>query len=229
MPNPFVTSSMVWDGDINPEGLAEQYKYTLQLGGGLPATDAVAATDKDGETMVTETTVPAFVPTLALFANFGQFVYDDSNSENPVGPSPSGIPDTDAYLLGWQISAKYTFRKDMSVQIAPTLYNYTGNGDTFNRQFSGDPTFAVVDPVSGLVTTTTPNQTGINSLLVLEVPAEFAFKIGKLPAKVFGDFAYNCEGGERARRRVTPRKGIKAWPTRSEPASAAPSTRETSA
>lgn len=26
MPNPLVTTSMVWDGDINPEGLAERYK-----------------------------------------------------------------------------------------------------------------------------------------------------------------------------------------------------------
>jgi hypothetical protein len=29
MPNPFVTTSMVWDGDINPEGLAEQFKRTI--------------------------------------------------------------------------------------------------------------------------------------------------------------------------------------------------------
>ena len=198
MPNPFVTSSMVWDGDINPEGLAEQYKYTIKLGGGSPAL-ANTTNDKDGKSMVTETAPPAFAPTLDLFANFGQFVYDDVNPENPVGPSPNGVPNTDAYLLGWQVGAKYTFRKDMSVQIAPTLYNYTGNGDTFNRHFSGDPTFNVVDPVTGAVTTTTPNQTGINSLLVLEVPAEFAFKIGSLPAKVFGDFAYNFEGDERAR------------------------------
>src|SRR6478735_674353 len=27
MPNPFVVTPMVWDGDINPEGLAEQYKH----------------------------------------------------------------------------------------------------------------------------------------------------------------------------------------------------------
>jgi hypothetical protein len=206
MPNPFVTSSMVWDGDINPEGLAEQYKYTIKLAAGSTATGAETTTDKDGKTMVTEIGSPAFVPTLDLFANFGQFVYDDSNPENPVGPAPSGVPDTDAYLLGWQVGAKYTFSPGMSLQIAPTLYNYTGNGNTFNRHFSGDPTFSTTDPVTGAVTTTTPNQTGINSLLVLEVPAEFAFKIGKLPARVFGDFAYNFEGDERARAAGHPEK-----------------------
>jgi hypothetical protein len=42
------------------------------------------------------------------------------------------------------------------------------------------------------------NQTGINSLLVLEVPVEFGFKIGELPVRIFGDFAYNFEGDARA-------------------------------
>ena len=39
MPNPFVTTPMVWDGDINPEGLAQQYKHTFNFsfGGGLRA------------------------------------------------------------------------------------------------------------------------------------------------------------------------------------------------
>ena len=39
MPNPFVTSSMVWDPDINPEGVAEQFKHTFSfsVGGGSPS------------------------------------------------------------------------------------------------------------------------------------------------------------------------------------------------
>ena len=36
MPNPLVTTLMVWDGDINPEGVAEQWKhsYNFNIGGG---------------------------------------------------------------------------------------------------------------------------------------------------------------------------------------------------
>src|SRR6478609_2763426 len=36
MPNPLVTTLMVWDPDINPEGLAEQWKhtFTFNIGGG---------------------------------------------------------------------------------------------------------------------------------------------------------------------------------------------------
>ena len=36
MPQPLITTSMVWDDDINPEGLAEQWKhtFTFDIGGG---------------------------------------------------------------------------------------------------------------------------------------------------------------------------------------------------
>ena len=36
MPQPLITTSMLWDDDINPEGLAEQWKhtFTFNLGGG---------------------------------------------------------------------------------------------------------------------------------------------------------------------------------------------------
>ena len=44
-----------------------------------------------------------------------------------------------------------------------------------------------------------PNQTGINSLLVFDMPVEFAFKLGKLPAHIFGDFGVNFDGASRAR------------------------------
>lgn len=192
MQNPFVTTSMVWDPDINPEGLAEQYKYTIKLGGDT-AVASDTAMDKDGKTIITQKSEAVPGPTLDLFANFGQFVYDDTNPENPVGPSPSGVPKTDAYLLGWQIGARYNWNK-MYVQVAPTLYNYTGNGDTFNGHFVGDPTF--VDASGNKIT---PNQTGVNSLLIVEIPAEFGFKIGKLPSRIFGDFAVNVDGADRAR------------------------------
>ncbi len=36
MPNPLVSTRMVWDPDINPEGLAEQWKHTWAIGGGAP-------------------------------------------------------------------------------------------------------------------------------------------------------------------------------------------------
>ncbi len=208
MPNPFVTTLMTWDADINPEGLAEQWKhtFTVSLGGG-GAGRSVESMGKDGKSVASTSETPARTMTIDVFANFGQFVYDDSNPENTLGPAPNGVPNRDAFLLGWQLGAKFNFTKTVYLQIAPTLYNYTGNGDTFNKHFVGDSTFAVTDPTTGVVTTVTPNQTGVNSLLVFDMPAEFGWTVHEIPMRVFGDFAVNFEGDERANAAGHPDKG----------------------
>ena len=188
---PFVNTSLLWDDDINVEGLAEQWKHTFVFGGeALPP----ASFSKDGKAVVASRPPEPFLK-LDLFANFGQFVYDDENPENPIGPDPTladntpggqagqKIPTGDAFMLGWQVGARFEFPHILYFQFAPTLYNYTGNGDTFNIHFSGDP--------GG-------NQNGINSLLVFDVPAEIGWKVGKIPMRVFGDFATNFEADDRA-------------------------------
>jgi hypothetical protein len=196
MPNPLVTTLMVWDGDINPEGLAEQWKhsYNFSFGGGSTA-PAPESYSKDGKAVAAIEAEP-FKVKLDLFVNLGQFVYDDANPENPLGPrSVSGgklVPNSDAWLLAWQMGARINFPKNVYFQIAPVVYNYTGAGDTFNTFFVGG--------AQGITNTASLalNQTGINSLLILEVPAEFGFRIGELPVRFFGDFAVNFDGGDRA-------------------------------
>jgi hypothetical protein len=171
------------------EGLAQQWKHTFVFGGEPPTPPSFA---KDGKTVVASKPPEPFLK-LDLFANFGQFVYDDSNPENPIGPQPTitqpiggetqKIPNHDAFLMEWQVGARFEFPHIAYFQFAPTLYNYTGNGDTFNIHFSGDP--------GG-------NQTGINSLLVFDVPAEIGWKVGKIPMRIFGDFATNFDADDRA-------------------------------
>ena len=188
MPNPLVKTLMVWDDDINPEGLAEQWKHTFTIGGGEAAP---ASYSKDGKVVAP----PPAEPLLKIdaFANFAQFVYDDSNPSNPIGPIPTvtqpvggetqQVPTANAFMLGWQVGARFDFPHILYFQLAPTLYNYTSNGNTFNIHFSGDP--------GG-------NQTGINSLLVFDMPMELGWKIGKIPMRIFGDFATNFDADERA-------------------------------
>src|SRR5262249_47350195 len=74
MPNPFVTTRMVWDDDINPEGLAEQWKHTFTFG--EPATQPPYS--KDGKAVAPPPPSEPFLK-LDIFANFAQFVYDDAN------------------------------------------------------------------------------------------------------------------------------------------------------
>src|SRR6478736_5587716 len=204
MPQPLITTSMVWDDDINPEGLAEQWKHTFTFnigGGGGEAARGYSKYSKEGKGVVAAQSEP-FKLKLDLFANFGQFVYDDANPENPLGTrptttantpdSPQEIPHYDAFLLAWQVGGRLTFPNNVYFQVAPVLYNYTGNGDTFNVHFQGgSPYLTNSDSLA-------QNQTGINSLLVLEVPAEVGWKIGELPMRIFTDFATNFEADDRA-------------------------------
>jgi hypothetical protein len=199
MPNPLVTTRMVWDPDINPEGLAEQWKHTFVFGAEpAPPPSFSKDSSKDGKAIAG----PAPEPFLKLdvFANFGQFVYDDSNPENPLGArattSANGgnqlVPNTDAFLLAWQVGARFNFPHNFYFQLAPTMYNYTGNGDTFNVHYQGG------SPYLTNAESLAQNQTGINSLLVFEMPAEFGWKAWGIPMRIFTDFATNFEANERA-------------------------------
>ena len=209
MANPLLSTRMVWDPDINPEGLAEQWKHTFTIGGGAAAPVSYS---KDGKNVALPPPPEPFLK-IDVFANFAQFVYDDANPENPLGArktttSNGGtqlVPNSDAFLLAWQVGTRFNFPKNFYFQLAPTLYNYTGNGDTFNVHYQGgDPHLTNADSLA-------QNQTGINSLLVFDMPAEFGWKMWGVPGRIFGDFATNFEGDDRATAAGQPGQGSQRY------------------
>ena len=147
MPNPIVSTSMVWDGDINPEGLAEQWSHT------------------SGD--------------FTWIANVGQFIYDDGNPENAFG---SASTDGETYLFAFQGGGKVKFSNGSSLQILPTYYTYSGTTNDFTA-------------LTGAGQNASLRTYGLS---IIEIPAEFAFKLGSLPAKVWVDLAYNLDADERA-------------------------------
>jgi hypothetical protein len=196
---------MTWDPDINPEGLAEQWKHTFTFsfgGGGGEAVQSYSkgGYSKEGKGVVAAQAGEPFKLKLDLFANFAQFVYDDANPENPLGKRATTtanggtqlVPNHDAFMLAWQVGARLTFPNNVYFQLAPTLYNYTGNGDTFNIHYQGG------DPNLTNAASLAQNQTGINSLLVFDMPMEVGWKLWELPMRIFGDFAVNFEADDRA-------------------------------
>ena len=198
MPNPLVNTPMVWDPDINPEGLAEQWKHTFTFGG-TPVEPA--SYSKDGKTIAPVHPSEPFLK-LDLFANFAQFVYDETPTENDLGPRPVHtqpgqhgtqlVPNTNAFMLAWQVGARLNFPNSVFFQFAPTILNYTGNGAAFDTHYQGG------DPALTNAASLAQNQTGINSLLIFDMPMELGWKIGKLPMHIFGDFAANLEADDRA-------------------------------
>lgn len=208
MPNPLYTTPMVWDSDINPEGAAERFKYTVG-----PAD---------------------FFATFGQFF-YADF---NPNSASPglginivAGSSGAGAGQkTDNILMfAWQGGVNYHFTTNTSAKVAATLYNYIGlqqssiNDQAALSPYFGDPyigegayylyggsTYGYAPGYSGYgnsppitaygyQSANFPfNQVGLNHLLVLEVPFQFNFKIRSLDAQFFGDVAYNLEGAQRA-------------------------------
>lgn len=149
--SPLVTTSMLWDDDLNPDGLAEQWSH------------------ESGD--------------ITWIGNFGQFVYEGTGTTNPINTA-AGAPNTsrqNTYLLAFQGGGKVKVGKGVTVQVLPTFYKYTGN-----------------DTSATALTTANSNTLRTYGLSVIDIPVEVGFKLGALPAKVFGDFAYNAEAGTRA-------------------------------
>jgi hypothetical protein len=191
IPNPFVTTRMIWDPDISPEGFGEQFKWTF---GGAAATPLA---DKDGKALPAGGGGVRF----DLFANFGQFIYDDVGFENSFnsgnGPFSTTSTRTDRWMLGWQIGARATLHDNAYVQVAPAFYHYTGGGNASAGPFNGDSPL-IIDNKKADLQLITFNQTGTNDLAVIDVPVEFGFKLGTLPVTIFGDFSYNVAADQRA-------------------------------
>jgi hypothetical protein len=188
MDNPLYTTAMVWDSDITPEGAAERFKYP------------VGRAD--------------------FFATLGQFLYQDANpSHTAPGFFNLGFDNsTPAFLLAWQAGLIYHITERLSMKVAPVLYNYAGQGANnntpgstltpgFNGTFVGQGSTNALSGnaqgwsgyPNGYYDGFTANQTGINDLLVLEIPFELNYKLAKLDLRLFGDYAQNLEGGDRAR------------------------------
>ena len=97
-------------------------------------------------------------------------------------------------MLAWQVGARLTFPNNFYVQLAPTLYNYTGNGDTFNIHYVGG------NPALSNSASLATNQTGINSLLVFDIPVEVGWKPGDCRCASSVSSLTNFEGDDRAQR-----------------------------
>ncbi len=165
---------MVWDSDLDPEGAAEHFKYQV------------------GEA--------------DFFANFGQFLYADTNPTQ-AAPGYFNFQNTTSgslpFLLAWQGGFDYHFTKKVDFKIASTLYNYTSyhNGlplplnpayatnPGFNGTYVGQGgTLGYLSASGGSYNYNynSPyfngfysDETGINDLLVLEIPFELNIKLDR--------------------------------------------------
>lgn len=219
MANPLYTTPMVWNGNLSPEGFAEHLRYTV---------GSVDFFGTFGQFLYADLNPDSASSGLGL----GLF---PGTSGSGGGQKTDNI-----FMFAWQGGFDYHLTPRTHAVVAATLYNYTGlqrsSGSSADSPYFGDPfvgegafyyglngsstyargasgyspgtTFA---DVTGDYSLSFPfNQVGLNHLLVLEVPFELDFKIRKMDAQIFGDFAYNLEGAQRAQDAATAFKDILA-------------------
>jgi hypothetical protein len=200
MPNPLYTSSMVWSSSINPEGVAEHFKYAVGP-----------------------------VSFFANFAQFLYQDENPNDASSGLGVNGGlGQTSDNVYQVAWQAGLNYQITTNISAKVAATIYQYFGLQQSSANQalspYLGDPyvgegSYAgvgsanLVNGFSGYGTSSSlvgdyssgypNNQVGLDHLTVLEVPFEVNFKIKSLNARVFGDFAYNLDGEARAQAAAT--------------------------
>ncbi len=159
MANPLVSTQMVWDADINPEGFAEQWKHRY------------------GQ--------------IEYSATFAQFLYNAANTQKAIGIA-SRVQDLG--LFAYQGGVKvYTNELATSFfQANPTFYQY------INEQGSSNPA-----PFKGNFSPS--NIFGINNLFVFDLPMEYDWVTGGgVPLRIWGDYAVNLDGDQRAAKYGTP-------------------------
>ena len=147
--NPFYTTDLVWDPDINPAGVVETISFNKLFGGGLAGPGG--GYGKDGKTAAAPEVHSDSAWELSLVA--GQLFYQDNNEFN-FGTDLK----TDGYLFVEQLIGTYHFNKDVSVTLAPAYMTFTASHLTGLRNENAFTDTAIFGPtVSTRTTTSTVN------------------------------------------------------------------------
>jgi len=211
MPQPLYTTNMVWDDNLNPAGAAEQWDHKFDSSFEAFATAGqfvYAAANGNG---ISNALGAPDASTTFMFAEQVGFKYNFDKNTFFKGAATiytySGSHNTNTATVAGLYSA------------APSALGAPNNSPSF---FNG--------PFVGAASAPESNVSGINDLAVLEFPMEFDFKIGpgvhqaisrdpkdvtttstgwELPVRIFSDFAYNIDAGQRA---DAARRAINALP-----------------
>lgn len=210
MPNLLYTTPMVWDSDLNPEGAVERFKYPVGEADFFANFGQFLYADFNPNAASTGLGINGFPGVGQHTSDIFMFAWQGGVNYHITTNTTAKIAATLYQYSGLQRStaanqgAYAPFFGDPYV--GEGAYNYYANGQPgYGVGYGGyqpGQTFYTQGANSqapGYGSVSYPfNQVGLNDLLVLEIPFEFNFKIDQLAARVFGDFAYNLEGAQRA-------------------------------
>ena len=120
------------------------------------------------------------------FATAGQFIYQDFSKPSTNNGSLS-VGRQDLMLYVFEVGSTYKLAEESAFKGAINYYTYAGGQGAadFRSTFTGSGTAVV-------------GNTGINDLEVVEIPLEFRFPVASYSGLVYGNFAKNLKGDDRA-------------------------------
>ena len=132
---------------------------------------------------------------LTLTGTAGQFIYQTFS-----GPSTRngdlGVGKQNLMLYAFEAGANYKLSEQSAARGAVNYYTYSGG--------QGSADFRSVFTGTG---TAYAGNIGVNDLEIVEIPLEFRFPVGGLSGLVYGNFAKNLKGSDRATRAGFPSFG----------------------
>src|SRR5215469_9339970 len=203
--NPFYTTDLIYDPDVDPQGLVERVDFDkfFNLTFGEPVAEG-----KEGKAPPPPPPAPGNSLELALIA--GQFVFNNNNAN-----SGSTQLKWDAYAFQQQLLAKLHLGDKLTITFAPGFlgYNDASSGGSPGPHGSIVPpvtvqgqTFDQTGTTTGFGTATAFGDTLANSgpfpvtqrdLNIILAPGDITYKIFGKPLVLYWDFAYNFSGDDR--------------------------------
>jgi len=174
MPNPVFTTPMVWDSDINPEGLAERFSFEFN--------DRVSLFANFGQYVYSQ-----FTPN------------DDSGNLGFAGYEgyqfswQGGVSTKFGERKSARVALSFYNYSGFGTPDFPGAADNNPDSSGFAGPFAFGPENTLPNSAAGLAFAN-----GLNSLRYVEVPWEVSFPIGSVDASVFGDWSYNIQADERA-------------------------------
>jgi len=172
-PNPFYTTDLVWDADINPTGFVEKVDL-IKAFGALSAGDSELRADSRFG--------------LSLVA--GQLIAADNNeylSDNDAS--------TDVWLFNTQLIASAKVTPNVKVTLAPGFMTYT-SGNT--ADLNNENAFMTTKTAANGTTTTYLGTSSQRDLSLITAPGDVSFTLLGIKTKLLWDFAYNTQGSARS-------------------------------
>lgn len=172
-PNPFYTTDLVWDADINPTGFVEKIDLVKAFGA-LTASDSELRADSPFG--------------LSLVA--GQLIAGDNNEYLAENDS-----NTDTWLFATQLVASAKVTPNVKVTVAPGYMTYTAGTTT---DLNNENAFMNVKTAANGTTTTYLSTAATRDLSIITAPGDVSFSIAGIKTKLLWDFAYNTQGSARS-------------------------------